>query len=175
MSVVTASGSSGGGSTINPGAGSGRFPADCEYFTDPAFEDAWDRSTEPLDMINEILDMTGQTAADEMVNLGAYRALIDTSLIEKGGETGGSSSGQSSGAPQEFEDWTVRSTREDKTSPMYVRVGAERGGVLQRPDLRPRPDRRGAERRQPLRPLRGQLRHEGDPEWPGHVQGRAQD
>ncbi len=122
MSVVTATGSSGGGSTIAPGAGTGSFPADCEYFTDESFEHVWDRSIEPLELINEILDMTGQTAADEMVNEGAYRALIDASLAEKGGESGGSSSGQSSGTTQEFEEWTVRSTREDNDSPMFVRM-----------------------------------------------------
>ncbi len=122
MSVVTTSGSSGGGSTIGPGAGTGSFPADSDYFTDESFEFVWDRSIEPLNLINEILAMTGQTAADEMVNEGAYRALIDVSQIEKGGESGGSSSGQSSGTTQEFEDWTVRSTREDNTSPMNVRL-----------------------------------------------------
>lgn len=122
LSVVTATGSSGGGSTITPGAGTGSFPADAEYFTDEAFEHVWDRSTEPLELINEILSMTGQTAAEEMVNKGDYRALIDASMGEKGGESGGSSSGQSSGTAQDFEDWTVRSTREDNDSPMYVRM-----------------------------------------------------
>lgn len=123
LSVVTASGATGGGSTIAPGAGTGEFPADCEFFTDPSFAHVWDRSIEPLEMINEILEMTGQTAADQMVNHDAYRALIDVSRIGKGSSGGGGSqSGQSSSSAQEFEDWTVRSVREDNSQPMLVRM-----------------------------------------------------
>lgn len=116
--VTVASGAEG---SALAGATQTNFPADSDYATDPARRHVWDVSTEPLEIINGILEQLSQTCADKLVNQGPYLALIE---IQDDG--GGSSSNQSSaGNAVEYEPWIVDSTRASSSAPQFVRFWIE--------------------------------------------------
>ena len=74
----------------------------------------YDPAIEPLQLIDRILCMMGQTGARELVNEGSYNAQIDSRSCQQGGDSSTSSSdtGHSSGAlAEELEIWVVDSTR----------------------------------------------------------------
>lgn len=104
-----------------------------DYTTDTARTHVYDPSIESLDTVNMILCVMDQTRASDMVNKGAYIALVNNDKCESG--TNESSSGQSGGGSSsqavEYEKWTVESTRTDNSSPMIVKIwipGKNSGG-----------------------------------------------
>lgn len=105
------------------------FPVDADYYLDAAESETWvwDPSMESLSIINEILCYVQQTAAKDMVNEGAYIALVDEDKCEEGVSQSGASSGgaQSTAASSqstEYSKWTVISTRADSSSPQIVKI-----------------------------------------------------
>ncbi len=63
------------------------FPLDADYNTDAvqAYNHVYDPSMEPLNTVNMILCLMDQTRAEEMVNQGAYIALVNEVKCETGG------------------------------------------------------------------------------------------
>ena len=105
------------------------FPVDADYYLDAAEAETWvwDPSMESLSIINEILCYVQQTAASDMVNQGAYIALVDEDKCEEGTNQSGASSGggqssASSSQSVDYSKWTVVSTRSDNSSPQMVRI-----------------------------------------------------
>ncbi len=80
---------------------------------------------EPLDTVNMILCLMDQTQASEMVNAGAYIAMVNEDACDKGSNqsSGGGGQGESTNSSQvvHLNRWTVVSTRADDTSPMIVK------------------------------------------------------
>jgi len=116
MSVVTAQ----GGTTNNSASlmsvvyNVSGFPATSQYNTDRVNSYVYDESMESLDTVNMILCLMEQTRATDMVNQGAYIALVNEDKCEQGqnGNSGQQSTGQSSGGQAtEFNNWTILSTR----------------------------------------------------------------
>lgn len=129
LSVVTAKEGSSGASVMGLKAGyraalMALNDPDTDYTKDPTRTFVWDRSIESLSTVNMILCVMEQTRASDMVNKGAYIALVNNDKCETGknqsssGESGQSSSGQS----KEFQKWTINSTRTDNSSPMIVKI-----------------------------------------------------
>lgn len=125
LSIITpVDGSPSPGGTA-PGAGIDDFPADADYFEDETRVYVYDRAVEPLQIINEILCLMGQTAASELVNEPPYLAQIDESECAQGSnqDSNSSETGQSSGAQGEgLTLWTVESTRASASAPQIVHV-----------------------------------------------------
>lgn len=121
VSIVTASEEEGlGGGAVVSGANPTSFPAAADYNTDPVSTWVYDPSIEPIDQVNEILCMMSQTRAGRMVNRDTYLAQIDLARCEQGSQGGGE--GQSSGVEQDFQIWTVQSTRTSNTAAQDVSV-----------------------------------------------------
>jgi len=101
------------------------FAATAEYNTDPSRTYAYDPSMQPLDTVNMILCLMDQTQASEMVNGGAYIALVNEDVCDKGGNksSGGTQQGESTNSSEvvRLNRWTVVSTRADEASPMIVK------------------------------------------------------
>ncbi len=103
------------------------LPAGSPYNTDETHSYVEERSSESFDIINEILCMMAQTGYDEMLNQGNYKAMINMSQCEGSKDNaesaGQASQNQSSGAnAEEYEYWTVNSSRADNDSPQIVKV-----------------------------------------------------
>jgi hypothetical protein len=105
------------------------FPVDADYYLDAAEAETWvwDPSMESLSIINEILCYVQQTAASDMVNQGAYIALVDEDKCEEGenqsgASSGGAQSGSSGSQNTDYSKWTVVSTRTDNDSPQIVKI-----------------------------------------------------
>jgi hypothetical protein len=133
----------------NPG-----FPSDSAYQTDEANTYVYDRSMGPLQLVNEILCSIEQTAADQMVNQGAYVALVNADKCRQGENQSGASQGGtqgSSSSKQEatnYERWTVISSRADNSSPQKVQIwipaedgseGGETGAIIGEGTIRESP------------------------------------
>ncbi len=127
MSVVTAQdGGQVSGVLIDYNGVSGVLheSAGTDYSTDPVNVWVWDESLEPLQLVNEILCYMGQTAADQMVNVGGtgeYTALIDEVKCRQGQNTS-QETGQSSGQATAMSLWTVKSTRASNSAPQIVHL-----------------------------------------------------
>ena len=95
-----------------------------DYAADQAEVYVHDESMRSLNMINEIICYMGQTGATEMVNQGAYVALINEDRCRQGeNQSAAADSGQSSGrAATEFARWVIVSERPDNDSPQTVRL-----------------------------------------------------
>ncbi len=109
----------------------GQNSAGTDYATDATHAYVWDESMEALEIVNEILCYMGQTGASEMVNQGAYTALINGDKCRQGeNQSSAGSAGQSSGGTvTQYEMWTVNSTRADNQSPQFVNIWVpEEGG-----------------------------------------------
>ncbi|MEK6779304.1 MAG: hypothetical protein AABY80_06495, partial [Candidatus Deferrimicrobiota bacterium] len=117
-----------GGGTGSPARASGRVralsappvPSTSDYFTDRTNVYVQERSVEAFGTVNEILCMIAQTRYDAMLNLGAFKAQVDTNQC-KGQDSasagGQQSANQSSGSNMpNYELWTVESSRIDNTS-----------------------------------------------------------
>jgi hypothetical protein len=105
------------------------IPADADYYLDAAESETWvwDPSMESLSIINEILCYVQQTAASEMVNEGAYIALVNEDKCMEGENqsvagSGGAQSTASSSQSADYSKWTVLSTRSDNDSPQIVKI-----------------------------------------------------
>ena len=103
--------------------------AGTDYSTDEARVNIYDASMESLQTVNMILCVMEQTRATEMVNQGAYIALVnedkcDTGGNESSGGSGGAQSTGSNGSDQtaKFNKWTIISTRADNSSPQVVKI-----------------------------------------------------
>lgn len=94
-----------------------------DYSTDVVHTHVFDKSIESLSTVNMILCVMDQTRAADMVNKGAYIALVNNAKCETGkNQSSSGESGQSSGQTVEFEKWTINSTRADNSSPMIVKI-----------------------------------------------------
>ncbi|GFO70777.1 hypothetical protein GMLC_43560 [Geomonas limicola] len=93
------------------------LPAGSDFDKDIPFIYVNDRSIEAFNTPNDILCKVAQTRHSDMVNKGAYRALIDNKLC---GDNGGQG-GQAGNAP-DYATWTVLATRADSNSPEVLRV-----------------------------------------------------
>jgi hypothetical protein len=103
--------------------------AGTDYSTDVAQVSIYDASMESLQTVNMILCVMGQTRATEMVNQGAYIALVNEDKCDTGGNesSGGSGGAQSTGSgasdqTAKFNKWTINSTRADNSSPQIVKI-----------------------------------------------------
>lgn len=94
------------------------FAPEADYHQDPVRKHVYDPAIEPLDVVNMILCLVEQTAVDQLVNEGPYLAQVNATKCEKGGAA--DSSDQSSGAVDEFELWTVESSRASESAPQEV-------------------------------------------------------
>lgn len=131
LSVVAAQDDSSAAAAVMTGAVASPLPgATTDYGTDPVQTWVYDASIEPLSMVNEILCYVGQIRAEDMVNQGAYYALVNTNECQQGsggssdasaGASGGVSSSDSSQATK-YEKWLVESTRTNNSSPQIVRA-----------------------------------------------------
>lgn len=93
-----------------------------DYDQDPVNTYVFDDSMESLGTVNMILCIMEQTAASELVNEGAYIALVNEDKCEQGAQQS-SDTGQSSGANvSEYNTWVVESTRADDASPQVVKM-----------------------------------------------------
>ncbi|MBI3897765.1 MAG: hypothetical protein HY308_05630 [Gammaproteobacteria bacterium] len=95
-----------------------------EYASDEQHVYVWDESMDSLSTVNEILCYFGQLKTDEMVNQGAYIALVDENKCRQGqNQSSSGSTGQSStGTTTSYETWTVLSTRASADAPQIVKV-----------------------------------------------------
>ncbi|MCU7842260.1 MAG: hypothetical protein KZQ93_00310 [Candidatus Thiodiazotropha sp. (ex Monitilora ramsayi)] len=105
------------------------FPVDADYYLDAAEAETWvwDPSMESLSIVNEILCYVQQTAASDLVNNGAYIALVNEDKCEEGENQSGASSGgaqstASSSQNVDYSKWTVFSTRLNESSPQIVKI-----------------------------------------------------
>lgn len=104
------------------------FPVDSHYATDEARYWVWDPSIESLSVVNEILCSVAQARVSDMVNQGAYVALVNADKCMEGqngssaSEGGAQSSSSSTQTQTEYERWTVLTTRADNSSPQIVKV-----------------------------------------------------
>ena len=95
-----------------------------DYSTDVSNAYVYDESMRALDTVNMIMCLMAQTKASDMVNQGAYIALVNEDKCEQGqnqsssGETGQSAGGQVT----EFNSWTIDSTRASNDSPQLVQI-----------------------------------------------------
>jgi len=100
-----------------PGAGS-------DYASDKQNVYVFDESMESMQTVNMILCLMAQTRAADMVNLGAYLALVDEDKCEQGqNQSSAGATGQSSGGEAAtLNKWTIVSTRADNSSPQLVKI-----------------------------------------------------
>jgi len=98
--------------------------ADTDYSTDLTHSYVYDASMESLDSVNMILCLMEQTRATDMVNQGAYIALVNEDKCEKGqNQSSSGSTGQSSGGQAtEFNSWTILSTRDSNNASQVVKI-----------------------------------------------------
>jgi hypothetical protein len=106
------------GSALPPAAPD--FAVDSDYARDVARVHVYDPAIEPLSLVNMILCLVSQTGADQLVNEPAYLAQVNHSQCETGEDEGSSGTGQASGAVDQFELWTVSSTRASSDAPQSV-------------------------------------------------------
>lgn len=99
------------------------FPADSAYLTDTTRVFVYDPSMQPLDTVNMILCLMAQTRAADLVNTGAYFALVNEDKCEQGqNQSSTNTTGQSSGTVTELNQWTVEATRASDADPMIVHI-----------------------------------------------------
>jgi hypothetical protein len=127
MSVVTAS-----STTASRTAAKNYTDVDSDYTTAEANAYVYDASMESLQTVNMILCLMDQTRASDMVNQGAYLALVNEDKCEQGqNQSSSGSTGQSSGGQVvEFNSWTIESTRASNDAAQIVKmwVPGETGG-----------------------------------------------
>lgn len=102
-------------------------PANSDYNNDETEVYVQERSAEAFNTINEILCMLVQSKYDDMLNKGAYKALVDgnqcSSDRDDADSAGEESTDTSSGSTApDYETWVVNSTRADNNSPQIVNV-----------------------------------------------------
>jgi hypothetical protein len=112
-----------GGDSVNEAADS--FLVGAAAYDDPGSDyseqakDTWVEDTDALNLINDILGVVSDTAYDQFLNAGPYKALVrkvDDSVETQSGASSTSSTTES------LMEITVDVSREDNTSPMIVKV-----------------------------------------------------
>ncbi|MGD8567488.1 MAG: hypothetical protein PVJ39_05350 [Gammaproteobacteria bacterium] len=99
------------------------YAATSDYALDETRSHVYDPSMEPLDSVNMILCLMEQTRASDMVNQGAYIALVDEDKCEQGqNQSNGSQAGQTSSNVKQYNKWTVQSSRASSSDPMIVKI-----------------------------------------------------
>jgi hypothetical protein len=94
-----------------------------DFSNDRANTYVYDDSMESLNTVNMILCLMGQLRASDMVNRGAYLALVDENKCEQGqNQSSAGASGQSSTRQVSYSKWTVLSERASNSSPQYVKI-----------------------------------------------------
>ena len=93
------------------------FDASSDYHTDLQRAHVYDPSMQPLDTVNMILCVLGQTGAASMVNEGAYIALVNMEECDKSS----TQADPNQGGGFALTEWTIDSTRLDAESPMIVK------------------------------------------------------
>jgi len=78
--------------------------------------------TDALTMVNEILDLMGQTNYPDFVNYGPYKALVQ--MTEETGQSQGGATSTST-ETEEYQEMTLNVTRASETAPMYVNIWLE--------------------------------------------------
>ena len=96
------------------------FPATSDYEEDVARVHVYDPAIEPLSIVNQILCLVSQTGVDQLVNEGPYLAQVNQTICDNGKDDSASSTGQSSGAVDQFQLWTVASSRATNSDPQSV-------------------------------------------------------
>ena len=98
--------------------------AGTDYSNDPVNTYVYDTSMEALNTVNMILCLMEQTSASEMVNQGAYIALVNEDKCEQGeNQSNSGQTGQASGgAANELNAWTVLSTRDNNSAAQVVKI-----------------------------------------------------
>lgn len=104
------------------------YAADADYNTVETHTWVYDPSMDSLSIVNEILCYVQQTGAKEMVNQGAYVALVNEDKCMEGENGSGASSGgaqastSSSTEATSYARWVIESTRESNTAPQEVKI-----------------------------------------------------
>lgn len=104
------------------------YGATSAYATDETRTHVYDPSMEPLSIVNEILCYMEQTRASDMVNEGAYIALINEDKCQEGQNQSGGGSGGAQGSSSSntqattYAKWVIESTRTDNAAPQYVKI-----------------------------------------------------
>jgi len=103
------------------------LPADSDYYNDETFVYVEERSIDAFNIVNGILCELSQTAYDEMLNQGTYKAQIDESQCSSSNDdassAGQKSQNQTSGSTMpEYKMLIVNSSRADNDSPQIVKV-----------------------------------------------------
>lgn len=100
------------------------FASTSDYVTDKTNTYVYDSSMESLQTVNMILCLMDQTKASDMVNKGAYIALVNEDKCEQGQNKGGGggSTGQSSGQTVSYNKWIINSTRASNTASQIVKI-----------------------------------------------------
>lgn len=114
-------------STLVRGVMKNAAPTGGDYVNDQAKIYVYDESMQVLDTINEILCMVDQTRYADLVNQGDYVALIDKNLCGRNDNHSSDGDNQSSAQSQDFETWTVNSSRADDSSPEIVQFWFTKG------------------------------------------------
>jgi hypothetical protein len=118
------------------GAGSVNAAADpfrigIDAYDDPGSDyseqnkDTWVEDTDALNLINDILGVVSDTAYDQFLNAGPYKALVRK--VDDSVETQSGSSSTSS-TTESLMEITVDVSREDNASPMIVKVWVDEPG-----------------------------------------------
>lgn len=93
-----------------------------DYSQDPTRTHVYDPSVEPLESVNMILCLMDQTAASDMVNQGAYAALVNEAKCEQGSDPSADTGQSSAGTVATYNRWIIESTRDDNSSPQHVQI-----------------------------------------------------
>ncbi len=99
--------------------------AGTDYSTDEQHSHIWLQALEPIEMVNDFLCFTKQFKANEFVNEGAYRVLVDDSQCSENGDSSAQNqqsalSGSSESDTPTYLDVVVSTTRASDTDPMIV-------------------------------------------------------
>ena len=113
ISVVTPSGES-----ALPTAST--FAPTSDFALDRAGVHVYDPAIEPLKMVNQILCLVNQTGADQLVNEGPYLAQVNATMCDQGEDQNAAATGQSAGTVDQFQLWTVDSTRSSNSAAQSV-------------------------------------------------------
>lgn len=127
VSVVDAQGSTGTSkllSALKKLSALSTVPSTSAYNTDKTNVYVNEKASEAFKTVNMILCMTDQTGYADMVNKGAYKALVNSNACEGNDspdKSGASAQGGTSGssAPQ-YDSWTLQSERTSNTSDQSV-------------------------------------------------------
>ena len=101
-------------------------PSTSEYNTDKTQVYVNEKASEAFDTVNMILCMTDQTGYADMVNQGAYKALVNSTACEGNDspdKSGASAqAGTSGSSATQYDVWTIKSERQNNSSDQVVQA-----------------------------------------------------